>query len=232
MSSKRKTSINWLLVAVHVGGWAPLAWVVYRLVTDPLVINPIHDFTVGTGLPALVLLVLTLAVTPANTLLGWRWAIPLRKWFGLYAFFYVCLHFLTFVGVDYGFDLNLIYGAIFEKRFALVGFAAFLLLIPLALTSTRGWQRRLGKAWKRLHRLVYVVAVLAVIHFVWLVKSDYREPLLYGAAIALLLIARVPAVRQRLSAWRARLGKSRPSTARPEPAGERPPSAASEQPSP
>ena len=125
-------------------------------------------------------------------MLGIKQALPLRRPLGLYAFFYVCLHLLIFVGVDYGLDWQLIKEAIVEKRYVLVGFTAFLLLLPLAITSTKGWQRRLGKRWKKLHRLVYLAAPLAVIHFVWLVKADIREPLLYGAAVAALLLLRLP----------------------------------------
>lgn len=205
MPGRFRLPSNRLLVVTHAACWAPLAWVLFSYWRDPLKVNPIQDFTFGTGLPALILLCLSLAVTPANTLLGWRWAIPLRRWLGLYAFFYVCLHLLIFVGLDYGFDPALIGEALFEKRYALVGFAAFMLLLPLALTSTRGWQKRLGRNWKRLHRLAYGAALLAVVHFVWLVKADLREPLAYGAVVLGLLALRLPPVRRRLSGLRARL---------------------------
>jgi sulfoxide reductase heme-binding subunit YedZ len=118
---------------------------------------------------------------------------------------YVALHFLTFIGLDYRLDLGLIREAIFEKRFAVVGFVAFLILVPLAVTSTKGWMRRLGKRWKVLHRGVYLAALLAVVHFVWLVKSDIREPLLYGAMVGGLLLMRVPALRRGVSRLRGRL---------------------------
>lgn len=194
---------NWLLIATHAAAWVPLGRVLWSTVGNPNTVNPIQDLTFGTGLPALIFLLLSLAVTPANTLFGWRWALPLRRWLGLYAFFYAALHLLIFVGLDYGFDSALLSDAIFEKRYALVGLAAFLILLPLALTSTRGWQQRLGKAWKQLHRLVYAAAALAVVHFVWLVKADIREPLVYGAILGLLLLARLPAVRRRLGRLRA-----------------------------
>jgi sulfoxide reductase heme-binding subunit YedZ len=131
--------------------------------------------------------------------------IPARKWLGLYAFFYASLHFLIFIGLDYGFDWSLLYEAIFEKRYALVGFAALLILLPLAITSTQGWMRRLGKRWKSLHRWVYLAGILAVIHYVWVVKADIREPLAWGAVLGILLILRIPAVRKRAANWRARL---------------------------
>jgi sulfoxide reductase heme-binding subunit YedZ len=125
-----------------------------------------------------------------------------RRSLGLYAFFYACLHLLTFVGLDYGFDARLIWDAVVEKRFVLVGFSAFLLLLPLAITSTRGWQRRLGRRWTRLHRLVYLAAPLAVVHFVWLVKSDIRRPLLFAAIVAALLALRLPPVRRAIARLR------------------------------
>ena len=114
----------------------------------------------------------------------------------LYAFLYAAVHFLIFSVLDYGLDLSLIWDAIAEKRFVLVGFAAFLILTPLAITSTKGWMRRLGKNWKRLHYGVYLAAVLVIVHFVWLVKADIRRPLLYGAVVALLLVLRLPPVRR------------------------------------
>ncbi len=204
---------GWLLIVTHLGALAPLALLIWDFSRDQLTVNPIQEMTFRTGKTALVLLVLSLAVTPVNTIFGWRQVIPLRKWLGLYAFLYVSLHFLVFVWLDYGLDLVLLYEAIFEKRYALVGFAAFLLLIPLAITSTKGWMKRLGKNWKRLHRVVYLIAVLAVVHYVWLVKSDIREPLLYGAAVALLLALRLPPVRRVISRFRSRVRPHR--TGRP-----------------
>ncbi len=185
--------LQWL---THLGSLAPLAVILWLYFTDGLTVNPIQDITFRTGKAALVLLVLSLACTPLNTLFNFRAALKLRRPLGVYAFLYVCLHFLTFIGLDYGFDLGLIYEAIFEKRFALVGFAAFLILLPLAITSTKGWQKRLGKAWKTLHKAVYLAAPLAVVHYVWLVKSDVREPLAYGAVVAALLLMRAPAVKR------------------------------------
>jgi sulfoxide reductase heme-binding subunit YedZ len=162
------------------------------------------------------LLVLSLVCTPANILLGIKQALSLRRPLGLYAFFYICLHLFTFAVIDYGLDWGLIQQAIVEKRYVLVGFSAFLLLLPLAITSTKGWQRRLGKRWKRLHQAVYIAAPLAVIHFVWLVKADIREPLMYGAVVAALLLLRVPPIRRAITRLRYRLtGRDR--TAKPVP---------------
>src|SRR5262245_14108774 len=165
---------NWLRVAIHIGAWIPLAVLIWDFMHNQLTVNPIQEATYRTGKTALILLLLALACTPLNTLLGLKQVLPLRRPLGLYAFMYVCIHLVIFAIIDYGLDVDLIKEAIVEKRYVLVGFTAFLLLVPLAITSTKGWMRRLGKRWKKLHRLVYLVASLAVIHFVWLVKADYR----------------------------------------------------------
>lgn len=203
-----KQSILW---STHLGSLFPLAWLIWDYVMGNLSINPIQDITLRTGKPALVLLILSLAVTPVSSILGLRQVIPARKWFGLYAFFYAALHFLIFIGLDYGFDWSLLYGAIFEKRYALVGFAALLILLPLAITSTQGWMRRLGKRWKSLHRWVYVAGILAVVHYIWLVKSDIREPVAWGTGLGLLLLLRIPWVRKQAVRLRTRLlGQAKP----------------------
>ena len=169
-----------------------------------LTANPIQAITFRTGKLALLLLVLSLACTPLNTAFGVRMALKWRRPLGLYAFMYAGLHFLTFTVLDYGLDPVLLREAIFEKRYALVGFSAFLLLVPLAITSTRGWMKRLGKRWKRLHQLVYIAGLLVIVHYVWLVKADRREPLLWGAAIAILLAFRLPPVRRAVVKLRGR----------------------------
>lgn len=196
---------NWLQWLVHLAALAPLAWLIFDYVNQNLSINPIQDITSRTGKPAIILLVLSLACTPINTVFGLKRVIAFRKPLGLYAFLYVSLHLLTFSVLDYQLDWGLISEAITEKRFVLVGFTAFLLLVPLAITSTKGWQKRLGKNWKQLHKLVYLIAPLAVLHYVWLVKADIRQPLLFGAAVALLLLLRVPAVRRAIATTRSRM---------------------------
>jgi len=218
----RKHEFTWLQVLTHLGALAPFVYLLWDYFNDNLSVNPIQDITFRTGKPALVLLVLSLACTPLNSLFGWREALKLRRPLGVYAFLYVCLHLLTFIGLDYGFDPGLIYEAIFEKRFALVGFAAFCILLPLFFTSTKGWQRRLGKRWKTLHNLVYLAAPLAVFHYLWLVKSDIRQPLFFGGVVALLLLFRIPAVKRPLrTGWMAlvaRLWPAPPAGPRPAPA--------------
>ena len=203
---------KWLWLPVHLGALTPLAILLWQGYQDYfngvfppyLTVNPIQEITFRTGKYALVLLVLSLACTPINTVFGFKQVLPLRKPLGLYAFMYASLHFLTFIGLDYGFDLNLIYQAIFEKRYALVGFAAFMILLPLAITSNQWAMKRLGKNWKRLHRFVYLAALLVVIHFIWLVKSDIREPLIYGAVVILLLTLRISNIKRIINNYRRR----------------------------
>lgn len=203
MAKKRQAkSPTALQILTHIGSLLPLAILIIDFWNDDLTANPIQEITFRTGRYALILLILSLACTPLNTLLGWRQLIPLRKPLGLYAFAYAALHFLTFIGLDYNFDLALLQGAIFEKRYALVGFVAFIILLALALTSTQGWMKRLGKNWKRLHKLVYPAALLVIVHFIWLVKSDIRRPLIYGAIVVILLILRWPAIRKWVSNYR------------------------------
>jgi sulfoxide reductase heme-binding subunit YedZ len=206
---------HWLRLATHIACWVPFAVLLWDFANDNLTVNPIQEATFRTGKTALILLVLALACTPVNTLFGLRQVLPLRRPLGLYAFFYVCIHLSIFALVDYGLDWGLIQQAIVEKRFVLVGFSAFLLLLPLAITSTKGWMRRLGKDWKRLHRLVYLAALLVIVHFVWLVKADVREPLAYGAIVVALLGLRLPSVRRALTNLRQRVRpRTRPAEAR------------------
>ena len=189
---------RWLSAVVHIGSLLPLVSLVWKFFHDQLTANPIQYITFRTGKTALVLLVLSLACTPMSTIFGLKQVVRLRKPLGLYAFMYATLHFLTFVGLDYQFDPTLLQEAILKKRYALIGFSAFLALLPMAITSTKGWMKRLGRNWKRLHRLVYLASILVFIHFVWLVKSDIREPLAYGAVIVLLLMLRFKVIKKPL----------------------------------
>lgn len=152
--------------------------------------EPIEEITHRTGWWALTLLVVTLAVTPVRRLTGWNRLVQLRRMLGLFAFFYASLHVLTYFGLDQFFALDYILEDIAERPYITVGFIAWVLMIPLAVTSTRGWMRRLGKRWGKLHRLVYVSAALGVLHFLWLVKADVREPLVFAAILAVLLALR------------------------------------------
>jgi sulfoxide reductase heme-binding subunit YedZ len=194
----------WLRMAVHVGALVPLAALVWSYTHDQLTADPIRAIILRTGKTALILLVLSLACTPASSLLGFKSALKVRRALGLYAFLYAAIHLSVFVGLDYGFDVALLKGALLERRYAFVGLAAFLILLPLAITSTKGWMKRLGQTWKKLHRWVYLAALLVIVHFVWLVKADIREPLMYGAVVVVLLIFRIPRVRQWSSSIRNR----------------------------
>jgi len=200
----RKLKGHWLQILTHVAALLPLALVLWDCWQGRLIIDPVQEITTRTGKTALILLILSLACTPINTIFGFKQVMRVRRALGLYAFMYASLHFLTFIGLDYGFDVDLIAQDILDQRYVLVGFAAGLLLLPLAITSTQGWQKRLGKNWKRLHQLVYLAGILAIVHFTWLVK-DIREPLRYGAVVSLLLIARIPSIRRAVSNARYRL---------------------------
>jgi sulfoxide reductase heme-binding subunit YedZ len=200
----RKLGTQWLRIVVHVGALVPLARLVWAYWRDLFLVDPIREITTLTGKTAIILLMLSLACTPINTLFGFKQVLRVRRALGLYAFLYVGLHFLTFVGLDYGFDLDLLGEAILYQRYVVVGFAAGLLLLALALTSTKGWQRRMGKWWKRLHRLVYLAGILTVVHFLWLVK-DIREPVRYAAVLTVLLVLRIPQVRRAVSNIRHQL---------------------------
>ena len=204
MSARRRAAIQVAAVAL---GLVPLAWLVVRALAGDLGANPIEEVTHATGLAALRLLLLALAVTPARRWLRLASLAPLRRTFGLLAFGYACLHFLTYLVLDQFFDWSAIAEDVAKRPYAMAGFFAFLCLAPLAATSTRAMARRLGRRWKTLHRLAYVAATAAVVHFVWLVKKDLREPLLYAAVLALLFAAR------------ASRRKARAVLAAPEPAG-------------
>jgi len=171
----------------------PLARMAYLTVTGQLV-EPLEFLTHGTGDWALYFLCFTLAVTPLRRLSKWNWLIRLRRMLGLYMFFYASLHFLTFLWFDHFFDLQEMWQDVLKRPFITVGFAAFVLLIPLALTSTNAMVRRLGgKRWQWLHRLVYLVAPLAILHFWWMKagKHNFAQPILYGAILGVLLLARL-----------------------------------------
>jgi sulfoxide reductase heme-binding subunit YedZ len=171
---------------------APLAWLAWAGFAGRLGANPISEVTKETGTWTLRFVVLALAITPVRKLTGWNLLVRYRRMLGLFAFFYGSLHFLTYVWLDQFFDAASITKDVVKRPFITVGFAAFLLMLPLALTSTTGWIRRLGgKRWQMLHRLIYVTATLGVVHYWWLVKADISRPLTYGAIVATLLAARV-----------------------------------------
>ncbi len=171
----------------------PLARLVYMTVAGQFV-EPLEAITRGTGDWVLYLLCITLAITPLRRLSGWNWLVKLRRMAGLFAFFYAFLHFLAFLWFDHFFDLAEMWKDVLKRPFITVGFIAFVLLIPLAVTSTNGMIRRLGgKRWQWLHRLIYVVAPLGILHFWWMKagKNNFTEPIIFGIIVVVLLGARV-----------------------------------------
>ena len=206
-------AIRWVVKPVaFAASLAPAGWLTWAALTGNLSVNPLSDLTNETGVWTLRFLCVTLAITPLRYISGWNWLIKFRRMAGLYAFFYGTLHFLTYVIADRfaGLDfpdgmlawstaVNLgksVVADVYKRPFITVGFTAFSLMVPLAITSTTGWIRRLGgKRWQALHRLVYVSASAGALHYWWLVKADVRRPLIYAAVVALLLGFR---------AWKAR----------------------------
>lgn len=171
---------------------APLARLGVLAYSDGLGANPIEFIIRSLGTWALTFLLITLAITPLRRLTGWNAALRLRRMLGLYAFFYACLHFLFYVGVDQFFDFAAIFKDIVKRPFITVGFTCLLLLIPLAVTSTNAMQRRLGgKRWQQLHRLVYLIAAGGVLHYFWLVKKDTTQPAIYALMLFVLLGFRI-----------------------------------------
>jgi len=188
---RRILTSKWTKVAVFLLCLIPLLELLNRALHNRLGANPVEFLQHATGDWILRFLVFTLAITPLRKLFNLPDLIRFRRMLGLFAFFYACLHFLTYIGPDQSFDPSAMWKDIAKRPFITVGFTAFVLLIPLAITSTTGWIRRLGgKRWQMLHRAIYVSAVLGVVHYYWLVKSDVRKPLFYGTLVAILLLWR------------------------------------------
>jgi len=184
--------IRWTKVAVFIACLTPLGLLAWDAYTQNLGANPIEKITHATGDWTLRFLLITLSITPLRKLLQFPNLIKLRRMLGLYAFFYGCLHFLTYVWLDKFFNLHEMIADIEKRKFITIGLTAFTLLVPLAITSTRGWIQRLGgKRWQMLHRLIYGSAICGVIHYLWLVKADIRKPIEYGIILAVLLSYRI-----------------------------------------
>lgn len=199
MTEATKRGVRRLKAGVWAAGLVPLAWLAWRwFFGDRLGVNPIEALTLWSGKSALVLLLAALAVTPVRRVTGWNQVQKVRRLIGLFAFFYACLHLAVYLGLDQFFAWGYIWEDVAERPFITAGAAAFLCLLPLALTSTRAWIRRLGRNWVRLHRLVYLAGALAVLHYWWKQKADFRDPAIAAAVLAVLLGARV------LWAWRRR----------------------------
>ncbi|SDH62251.1 MULTISPECIES: sulfite oxidase heme-binding subunit YedZ [unclassified Duganella] len=185
--------VSWLKGGVFIAALVPLLRMVYLTVSDQLV-DPLEFITRGTGDWTLYLLCFTLAITPLRRLSGWNWLIKLRRMLGLYTFFYGLLHFITFLWFDHFFDVAEMWKDVLKRPFITVGFIAFVLLIPLAVTSTNGMIKRLGgKRWQWLHRLIYGIAPLAVLHFWWMKagKHNFTEPIIFGTILGVLLLMRL-----------------------------------------
>ena len=192
----KRANIAPLQIAAHIAALIPLTLLIWDFWQGNLGPDIIREATLRTGKAALILLVASLACTPINIVFKYKPVLKLRRPLGLYSFLYASIHFAIFIGVDYFFDLWLIRDALLEKRYALAGLAAGIILLALAITSTIGWQRRLKKNWKRLHKLVYVAGLLVALHFIWLVKQGVVEPWLWAFVIALLLLVRYKPIKQ------------------------------------
>jgi sulfoxide reductase heme-binding subunit YedZ len=176
---------------VFVVALSPLLWLVFRGLTDRLSANPIEDITLTTGIWALRWLLASLAITPLRRITGWQRVIQYRRMLGLFAFFYASLHLLTYVILDQGLAFEYILPDIVKRPYITMGMIAFTLMIPLAVTSTKGWIRRLGRKWQLLHRLVYFSAAAACLHFLWKVKVAIGEPVYYAVILGVLLVFRL-----------------------------------------
>jgi sulfoxide reductase heme-binding subunit YedZ len=208
----KKSRFTLLQIIVHLGGWAPLALLVYNFYTNNLTANPIQAIEQQTGIHALTFLLFSLACTPLASIFGWKELTQRRKALGNYGFMYAALHVTIFIGLDYGFDLNAILRDVGTKWYILIGLTAFLLLLPLAFTSFKYWMKRLGKNWKRLHKLVYFISPIVAVHFLLSIKGNlFRlqgnlfQPLLYGSLALILLALRIKPVKTALIGLRTRL---------------------------
>jgi len=192
-----------LQIAIHLYAWSAIIWVIIELLTDSFSINPIQELEQRTGRHAITLLMLTLLCSPVNAVFKWSEPLKRRRTLGLYAFMYVFIHVLIFVNLDYGLAWSLIVQTVFEKPYIIVGFTTFLMLIPLAITSFDIWKVRLGKNWKRLHKTIYIIAPLAVLHYAWSKKGDIftlsgdiQRPLIYGLILGILLLFRISFIKK------------------------------------
>lgn len=200
-----------LQITIHIYAWTTIARLIFEFATGTISINPIQEMEQRTGRQAITLLVLSLACSPFNALFGWRELLKRRRALGLYAFMYATIHVIIFVDLDYGLALSLIAKTILQKPYIIVGVISFLLLIPLALTSFDVWKKRLGKNWKRLHQLIYLITPLVALHFAWSKKGDIFtlqgdivRPLIYGIIIGIFLIFRIPPIRRALASLSTR----------------------------
>lgn len=203
-----KSRFTPLQIAMHVYAWSVIVILLFKFFTDSFSANPIQDLERATGRHAITLLVLSLACTPINTIFKWSEPLKRRRALGLYALFYATIHFIIYLDLDYGLAWDLIIPEVLQKPRLIVGFLALLLMIPLGITSFDIWKQRLGKNWKQLHKIVYWIAPLAVLHYVWSKKGDLLslqgevlKPALYGLAVIIFLILRLPAIRKAFASF-------------------------------
>ena len=169
----------------------PAGWLVYGLLTHSLGTNPVEKLTHETGEWALICLCLGLAITPVKNIAGWKWLMQYRRMLGLFAFFYACLHLAVYWVFDQSLSLVYLWEDIKDRPYITLGFSAWLILLPLAITSTNAWRKRLAKNWLRLHRLTYAAVALALLHYIWLIRADYAEVYPFALAIGVLLAYRL-----------------------------------------
>ena len=191
LKQPNKTQIKAVKITLFALALVPILRLVWLGVNDDLSANPIEFIERSTGYWALFILMLTLAITPIKLITGRTWPVQLRRQLGLWMFFYVCMHITTYVWLDYSFDWADITKDIIKHPYGLVGFTGFVLSIPLAVTSSNAMMKRLRDKWKKLHQLVYVIAVLGIVHFWWLVKKDITEPVLFAIVLSLLFAVRL-----------------------------------------
>jgi sulfoxide reductase heme-binding subunit YedZ len=208
----KKFSFTPLQIAIHIYAWSALALLIFDFATGNLSPNPIQDLEQRTGRHAITLLVLSLACTPLNTLFKWSEPLKRRRTLGLYAFMYAVIHVIIFVDLDFGLAWSTVITELIKKNYLVVGVIAFILLIPLAITSFDIWKKRLGKKWKRLHQIVYWIAPIVTLHYLWSKKGDALSlqgdivrPLIYGLVVAIFLIMRIPPIRKALSSFSTRM---------------------------
>jgi len=191
MRSRGRNRVGWGKIALFPLCLVPLAYIAWKFATDRLGANPIRELEIETGLWTLRLLAVTLAVTPIRRTFGWNWITKYRRMLGLFTFFYASVHLSMWVGVDWFFAWHDMGEEIVKHKYILIGMTTWLIMVPLAVTSTTGWVRRLGKRWTALHRLVYAAAITGTVHYLWAVKKDTFFPVVYLAVFATLLAYRV-----------------------------------------
>lgn len=207
----KKPGFTLLQIAMHLYAWSVIVILLFKFFTHGFSANPIQDLERATGRHAITLLVLALACTPINTIFKWSEPLKRRRALGLYALLYAIIHFIIYLDLDYGLAWNQIIPDVIQKPRLIVGFLAILLMIPLGITSFDIWKQRLGKNWKRLHKVIYLIAPLAVLHYIWSKKGDILslqgevlKPALYGLAVFIFLILRFPAIRKAFASFSPR----------------------------